>query len=104
MLPQAVDAGEGLLLQEDGKAVLGNSLFNDLHDDQVLVDLDSVHPVLWGKLKLAGCNLTVPGLERDAHLEALMLGLLHALGPGCVWSEGPCSGCTAPGCTRGACP
>ena len=38
-----------------------------------------VDPVLWSELELAGRNLLVPDLEWDAHLEALVLDLLHAL-------------------------
>ena len=35
--------------------------------------------VLRGELELARCDLLVPGLEGDTHLEALVLDLLHAL-------------------------
>ena len=57
--------------------MVGNNLVDDLHDDQVLVNLDGFDPVLQGKLELAGHNLLVLGLEWDAHLEALVLDLLH---------------------------
>ena len=58
--------------------MLGDNLVDDLHDDHVLVDLDGVDPVLRGKLELAGRDLPVPGLEWDAHLEALVLDLLRS--------------------------
>ena len=52
MLPQSfdADAGEGLLLQEGGEAVIGGNILDDLHDDQVLVNLDGVDFVLRGEL------------------------------------------------------
>ena len=85
--------------------MFGNNLVGDLHDNQVLVDLDSVDPVHRGKLKLAGCNLPVLGLEWDAYIEALVLNLLHVLDGQDVGGQGGAySGRTAPGRTQGACP
>ena len=57
-----------------------DDLIDNLHANQVLVDLDNVDPVLSGELDLVGHNLPVLGLELDANLEALMLHLLHVLG------------------------
>ena len=39
MLAAAVDVVEGLLLEEGREAVLGRGLLDDLHHDEVLVDL-----------------------------------------------------------------
>ena len=71
-----MDAEKAFLLQEGGKAVIGADLLDDLHDDDVLVNLDGVDPILRGKLKLAGRNLPVQGLEGDAHLGVLLVYLL----------------------------
>ena len=56
-----------------------DDLIDNLHANQVLVDLDNVDPVLSSELDLVGHNLPVLGLELDSHLEALVLDLLHVL-------------------------
>ena len=49
----------------------------DLYYITSWVDLNSVGPISQGELKLAKHNLAVLGLEGDAHLETLVLNLLH---------------------------
>ena len=60
---KASDSGERCLLQEGNEAVFGREPLDDLHDNQVLVDLGGGDPVLQGKLKLAGRDLPVQGLD-----------------------------------------
>mmetsp|Transcript_7713 Transcript_7713/g.12515 ORF Transcript_7713/g.12515 Transcript_7713/m.12515 type:complete len:352 (-) Transcript_7713:31-1086(-) len=62
--------------------MLGGNFFNDLHDDQVLIDLDSIDTVKRGKLELARSDLTMASLKRNSHFEALVLDLLHTFKSG----------------------
>mmetsp|Transcript_14852 Transcript_14852/g.31492 ORF Transcript_14852/g.31492 Transcript_14852/m.31492 type:complete len:466 (+) Transcript_14852:484-1881(+) len=78
VLAAAVDALEGLLGQQADKVVLVGNLLHKLHDHEVLVDLRSGEAKEGCALILVGRDLTVARLERDAHLEALVLHLLHA--------------------------
>mmetsp|Transcript_25446 Transcript_25446/g.59140 ORF Transcript_25446/g.59140 Transcript_25446/m.59140 type:complete len:236 (+) Transcript_25446:2466-3173(+) len=75
---RSVNVVERLFLEKSSKAMLGGRFLNDLHDHQVLVDLGGVGSVHGSKLELVGCDLTMAGLERDSHLPALVLDLLHA--------------------------
>jgi len=74
VLSQAVDAGEGLRLEEGGKAVLGDDLLDDLHDDQVLIGLDGVDPVLRGELQLAVSLALGQGAAVELELECGPVG------------------------------
>ena len=78
VLAGAVDAREGLLLEERGEAVLAGDLLADLHHHEVLVRLDDDGAEEGRELVLVGRHLPVTGLEGDAELVALLLDLLHA--------------------------
>mmetsp|Transcript_10519 Transcript_10519/g.20884 ORF Transcript_10519/g.20884 Transcript_10519/m.20884 type:complete len:217 (+) Transcript_10519:1111-1761(+) len=78
VLSGSVNVVERLLLEKCSKAELGSNLFDDLHDDHVLIDLGSDSAVERGKFVLVGRDLTVPGTKRNSKLEALALDLGHA--------------------------
>jgi hypothetical protein len=78
VLTRSVDVVERLLLKKSSKAELRSDLFNDLHDDDVLVDLAHGVAEERGKLVLVRSNLTVSGTKWDTELKALVLDLLHA--------------------------
>ena len=78
MLARAVDAGEGLLVQQAGQAVLlGHALQGD-HDDLLVVGRHVGVLVHRGQLVLAGGHFVVAGLHRHAQLEQLALRVQHA--------------------------
>lgn len=56
-LTRAIDSLEGLLLEKYRQVVACCDLLRDLHDHQVLVDLRSDVPEVWGELILVGGNL-----------------------------------------------
>jgi hypothetical protein len=78
VLSGTVDSIKGLFLTKASKAVLGSDFLNDLHDDQVLVNLSSVHAIKGGKFVLVRGDFTVTSLKGDSHLPALFLDFLHA--------------------------
>ena len=86
VLARAVDAGERLLVQQARHAVLlGHAL--ERHHHQLLMVGGEVGALEHRRdLELAGRDLVVPGLDRDAELEQLALGVQHegehALGDG----------------------
>ena len=78
MFTGPVNSVERLLLEKSSKSVLGGNLLDHLHNDKILVDLDIVDSEVRRELKLGRSNLAVASFERDTHLEALVLNLLHA--------------------------
>ena len=79
VLTGTVDAVERFFLEKRREAVLGGDFFDDLHDHQVLVNLRDRVAEHRGELVLVRRNFTVSSLQRDTHLEALLLDLTHAL-------------------------
>mmetsp|Transcript_6182 Transcript_6182/g.7088 ORF Transcript_6182/g.7088 Transcript_6182/m.7088 type:complete len:451 (-) Transcript_6182:350-1702(-) len=79
VLAVTVDTGEGLLLEQSCKAVLGSSFLKDPHHLQVLIGLHCNCAKQRSKLVLVWSHLTVTGKERNAELEALLLNVLEAL-------------------------
>mmetsp|Transcript_4980 Transcript_4980/g.12376 ORF Transcript_4980/g.12376 Transcript_4980/m.12376 type:complete len:203 (-) Transcript_4980:737-1345(-) len=76
VLAVAVDALEGLLVEEHVQAVEIGELLHELHAEHVLVHRHVGHGEDGGKLVLAGRNLVVVGGHGDAEEEEL---LLHSL-------------------------
>ena len=62
VLARAVDAHEGLLVQQADEAVLGGDLLDELHDHQVLVDLVGGDAKVGRALVLVGRDLAVARL------------------------------------------
>lgn len=79
VLTRTVDTSERLFLKQRGETVLRRDFFDDLHDHQVLVNLSDGVTEHRRELVLVRGDFTVTSLERDAHLEALLLDLAHAL-------------------------
>ena len=79
MLAGAVDAGEGLLMEQAHHAVLGGHIFHDLHGQLVVVAGGVGVGVDGGQLVLGRGHLVVLGLGQNAELPQLMLQVLHVL-------------------------
>ena len=77
MLARAVDAREGLFVQQAHKVVALGDLFHRLHDELVLVARGVGVGVDGGHLVLAGGDLVVLGLGEHAELPQLFIELLH---------------------------
>ncbi len=73
VLARAVDAGEGLLVQEADEPVLARHLLHDLHRQLLVVGADVRVLEDRRDLVLAGSDLVVPGLDRHAELRQLVL-------------------------------
>ena len=73
----AVDAGEGLLVEQDDEAVLARHLLHQRHQEHVVVDGEVAVLEDGGKLKLVGGHLVVAGLAGDGEFEGLHLQVLH---------------------------
>ena len=78
VLAGAVDAGEGLLVQEADEAVAARDAFQHLHHQLLVVGADVRVLEHRGDLVLVRGDLVVAGLDRDAELAHLQLGLEHA--------------------------
>ena len=78
VLARAVDAGERLLVQQELQAVAVGHALHGLHDQHVVVGGDVGVLERDGQLVLRRRDLVVPGLDRDAELVELGLGLEHA--------------------------
>ena len=77
VLARAVDAGERLLVEQAFHAVLLGDGLEGRHQQLLMVGGD-VGPLEHRRdLELAGGDLVVPGLGRDAELEQLALGVHH---------------------------
>ena len=77
MLTAAVDAGEGLLVEQAHHAMLGGYPLHDLHGQLVLVGGAVGGGIDGGKLVLGGSHLIVFRLGEDAQLPQLGVQLLH---------------------------
>ena len=66
VLAGAVDAREGLFVQQADQAVLLGDLLHDLHGELVVVGGDVGRVIDAGELMLGGGGLVVLGLGRDA--------------------------------------
>ena len=77
VLAAAVDAGEGLLVEQDGQAMPLAHGLEELHEQLVVVAGDVGGLVDGRDLELVGGHLVVAGLGGDAELEALQLDFLH---------------------------
>mmetsp|Transcript_14436 Transcript_14436/g.20156 ORF Transcript_14436/g.20156 Transcript_14436/m.20156 type:complete len:325 (+) Transcript_14436:1191-2165(+) len=82
VLSASVDVVERLLLEESCKAVLWSDLFDNLHYDNVLVNLGGNRAEKRSELILVRSNFTVSGAERNSDFEALSLNFGHALKSG----------------------
>ncbi len=77
VLAGAVDAGEGLLVEQALHAVLLSDCLEDRHRQLLMVRSD-VGPLEHRRqLELAGGHLVVPGLGGNTELEQLALGVHH---------------------------
>jgi len=73
----AVDAGEGLFMQEQGEIMAVGDALEDLHDEMVAVRPDIGLGVDRHDLELVRRHLVVARLGRDPHLVEFGLGVLH---------------------------
>ena len=80
VLARAVDAREGLFVQQAHKVVALGDLFHRLHDELVLVARGVGVGVDGGHLVLAGGDLVVLGLGEHAELPQLFIELFHVGG------------------------
>ena len=80
VLARAVDAREGLFMQQAHKVVALGDLFHRLHDELVLVARGVGVGVDGGHLVLAGGDLVVLGLGEHAELPQLFIELFHVGG------------------------
>ena len=80
VLAAAVDAGEGLLMQQAVHAVAIGHLLHDLHGQLVLVGGDVGGAENGGQLMLGRGHLVVLGFGQDAQLPQLLVQLLHESG------------------------
>jgi hypothetical protein len=78
VLAGAVDARERLLGEEADEAMLGGDAAEQRHREHLVVVGDVGGFVDRGHFVLGRGDLVVAGLDRDAQLEALALGLHHA--------------------------
>ena len=78
VLARAVDPGERLLVEQELEAVAVGHPLHGLHDQHVVVGGDVGVLEQRGHLVLRRGDLVVPGLDRDAELVELQLGLEHA--------------------------
>ena len=78
VLAGAVDAGEGLLVQQADQAVAAGDAFHHLHHQLLVVGADVRVLEDRRDLVLVRRHLVVAGLDRDAELAHLQLGLQHA--------------------------
>ena len=74
---RAVDAGEGLLVQQAGEAVLVGGLFEDRHDELLVVGGEVGRLEERRDLELSGRDFVVAGLGRDAEFEEFAVDLIH---------------------------
>ena len=89
VLAAAINVVEGLLLEERREAVLGRGFFDDLHHDQILVDLRRRRAEEGRELVLVRRDLAVARAQRDAetcveikilrHVRAESRVVLHAI-------------------------
>ena len=77
VLAAAVDAGEGLLVEQAHHAMLGGHPLHDLHGQLVLVGGAVGGGIDGGKLVLGGSHLIVLRLGEDAQLPQLGVQFLH---------------------------
>ena len=88
VLAGAVDAGEGLLMEQAHQAVAVRHLLHDLHYQLVLVAGGVGVGVDGGHLMLGGGHLVVLGLAEHAQLPQLLVQVLHVGGhPGTDGAE-----------------
>ena len=78
VLARAVDAGEGLLVQQADEPVAAGDVLHDLHRQLLVVGADVGVLEDRRDLVLGRRDLVVAGLDRDAELGELVLGLHHA--------------------------
>jgi hypothetical protein len=78
VLARAVDAGEGLLVQEADEPVAAGDVLHDLHGQLLVVRADVGVLEDRRDLVLRRRHLVVAGLDRHAELEELLLRLEHA--------------------------
>ena len=78
VLAGAVDAGERLLVQQADEPVATGDVLHHLHRQLLVVGADVRVLEDRRDLVLAGRDLVVAGLDRDAELDQLTLGLEHA--------------------------
>ena len=77
VLAGAVDAGEGLLVQQTHQIVPGSHLLHDLHGELVVVGGQVGGGIDGRQLMLGGGDLVVLGLRQDAQLPELLVQILH---------------------------
>ena len=77
MLTRAIDAIEGLFMQQHAETVVASHLLHQRHEQHVMVDGQVALLEDGGQLKLVGCYLVVACLDRDGQLEGLNLKILH---------------------------
>ncbi len=77
VLAAAVDAGEGLFVEDGLHAVLERGAFERAHDEHLMIGGDVGRFVDGRKLVLAGGDFVVAGLDGDGELEHLRLGFDH---------------------------
>ena len=78
VLARAVDAGEGLLVQQADEPVAAGHVLQDLHDELLVVGADVRVLEDRRDLVLRGRDLVVAGLDRHAELGQLALRVEHA--------------------------
>ena len=77
VLARAVDALEGLLVQQDAEAVRAGHLAHQRHDEHVVVHGQVAFLEDGCQLKLVGSHLVVARLQRDAQLQCLDFQVFH---------------------------
>ena len=78
VLARTVDPGKRLLVKQELEPVAVGHPLHRLHDQHVVVGGDVGVLEQRGQFVLTGRDLIVPGLDRDAQLVKLELGLEHA--------------------------
>ena len=77
VLARAVDALEGLLVHEQGQAVLGGQALHHAHDEHVVVGADRGGLVHGGHFELGRSHFVVAGLGGDAQAPELAVEVHH---------------------------
>ena len=77
VLTRAIDAIEGLLVEQDAEPVVACHPLHERHEEHVVIDSEVALLVDWGEFELVGRHLIVTRLTRDSQFERLYLQILH---------------------------
>ena len=77
MFARAVDAGEGLLVQQASQTVLVGGLFQHRHDQLLVIGGEVGRLEKRRDLELTGRDFVVAGLGRDAEFEEFAVDFIH---------------------------